>query len=164
MLAPAFRACEAFKALPRGLVSLCPPVGYLEALALARDSAALLVIDAPSRSESIFLPSKLVEYIGARRPVWAITPPGTSADLVAEWAGGAHASADPGEPEAVARMLLAGCARLSAQPGAAPAGHTLADHTSAGSEHIVQRFAAPKVALAFAQCVRDAISRHRVRP
>ena len=147
-LAPAFLDSPALKLLPPGLVTVRAPVGYLEALALARDSAALLVIDAPSSGDSIFLPSKLVEYIGARRPVWAITPPGTSADLVGEWAGGPHASADPGDLEAVARMLLAGCARLP-EP--------------VGPEHVAQRFAAPRVALALHQFVRDAIGHRRVR-
>lgn len=97
---------------------LRPEVGYLDTL--ARGSGALLVIDAPSCGDSIFLPSKLIENIGARRPVWPIIPPGTSAELVSEWAGGPHASADPADPHAAARMLLAGCARQPESRGPEP--------------------------------------------
>ena len=67
-----------------------------------------LVIDAPSTEPSVFLPSKLVESIGARRPVWGISPPGTSADLITEWAGRDDACASPDDVEGVARMLCAG--------------------------------------------------------
>jgi hypothetical protein len=150
-MAPAFRAAPALAALPPGLLTLRAQVGYREALALARASAALLVIDAPARHESVFLPSKLVDYIGARRPVWAISPPGTTADLVAEWAGGPHACADPADPEAVARMLLDGCARL---PGADPY----------GPEHVARRYAAQRVAQAFKRHIGEAVLRSRVRP
>src|SRR5262249_9115313 len=42
----------------------------------------LLVIDAPA-DEGLFLPSKLVEYLPAGKPILALTPPnGASADLV----------------------------------------------------------------------------------
>ncbi|MES2317536.1 MAG: glycosyltransferase [Pseudomonadota bacterium] len=148
-MAPAFLASTRLASLPPGLLTVRGQVGYLDALALARDSAALLVIDAPSDADSVFLPSKLVDYIGARRPVWAITPPGTTAELVAEWSGGVHTCADPAEPAAVARMLLAECARL---PGPAP-------H---GPDHVAQRFAPYRVAQSLAGFVHDAIARSRV--
>ena len=147
-IAPAFLASRALAALPAGLVTVRSQVAYLDALALARDSAALLVIDAPSRRDSVFLPSKLVDYIGARRPVWAITPPGTVADLVTEWAGAAHACADPAYPAAVARMLAAGCARL---PGPAPY----------GPDHVARRFAPQRVAAEFKGFVEQAVGRAR---
>ncbi|MFP5390663.1 MAG: glycosyltransferase, partial [Gammaproteobacteria bacterium] len=95
-VSPAALESPAFRALPPGLVTLRGQVGYRESLALARSASALLVIDAPSAIPSVFLPSKLVEYIGARRPVWGITPPGTSADLIAEWAYNRPAHAAPG--------------------------------------------------------------------
>ena len=42
----------------------------------------LLLIDAPSDTPSVFLPTKLVDYIFMDKPILAITPVGTSADVV----------------------------------------------------------------------------------
>lgn len=72
--------------LPKTLVQLFPPVPYLESLRLMRDADLLLVLDAPF-SRSVFLPSKLVDYIGAGKPIFAISPPGPSADLVTRLGG-----------------------------------------------------------------------------
>ncbi|NHZ78553.1 glycosyltransferase [Massilia sp. CCM 8695] len=146
-VSPNLLASEAYKALPAGLVRMRGQVGYRESLQLARDSDALLVIDAPSQLPSVFLPSKLVEYIGARRPVWGITPPGTSADLIAEWAGSADACAAPDDIEAVTRMLRAG---LDALDGAAERG---------GPEAVAERFAAPRVAAALKAQIALALGR-----
>ncbi|MDQ1815240.1 glycosyltransferase [Massilia sp. CCM 9210] len=146
-VSPNLLASDAYKALPAGLVRMRGQVGYRESLQLARDSDALLVIDAPSKLPSVFLPSKLVEYIGARRPVWGITPPGTSADLIAEWAGSADACAAPDDIEAVTRMLRAGLAALD---GAARQG---------GPEAVAERFAAPRVAAALKAQIALAIGR-----
>ncbi|MDM5179401.1 glycosyltransferase [Massilia sp. DJPM01] len=146
-VSPKLLASEAYKALPAGLVRMRGQVGYRESLQLARDSDALLVIDAPSQLPSVFLPSKLVEYIGARRPVWGITPPGTSADLIAEWAGNADACAAPDDIEAVTRMLRAG---LDALDGGAERG---------GPEAVAERFAAPRVAAALKAQIALAIGR-----
>ena len=66
---------------PEGLVFFKEPVSYLESLRLMRSSDMLLIIDAPF-AESIFFPSKLVDYIGAERPILAFTPPGCSADIL----------------------------------------------------------------------------------
>lgn len=48
------------------------------------NSDVLLLIDAPSREPSVFLPSKLVEYLFTGKPILAITPEGASADVVRE--------------------------------------------------------------------------------
>jgi hypothetical protein len=143
----AFLDCAALAALPPGLVVLRGQVGYRASLQLARDASALLVIDAPSATDSIFLPSKLVEYLGADRPVWGMTPPGTSADLIAEWSGGSHLCADPSDVEAVARMVTAGLAAL--------------DQGSArgGADAVAQRFSAARVAQALRQYIEQAIAR-----
>ncbi len=45
-------------------------------------SDILLLIDAPSRQDSIFLPAKLIEYIKSQKPIIGITPPGASADVI----------------------------------------------------------------------------------
>jgi glycosyltransferase involved in cell wall biosynthesis len=66
------------------------PVPYLDSLALMRESDLLLVMDAPQRDagESVFLPSKLVDYLGSGRPLLAITPrPGATARVVEEVGG-----------------------------------------------------------------------------
>lgn len=148
-VSPVFLESPAFKALPAGLVSMRGQVGYRESLQLARDADALLVIDAPSTSESVFLPSKLVEYIGARRPVWGITPAGTSADLIAEWAGSLDACAPPDDIEAVTRMLRSGLATLDERtPGA-----------SYGPDAVVERFAPARVAAGLKEHIGAAVAR-----
>jgi hypothetical protein len=45
---------------------------------------AYLLIDAPSEKPSVFLPSKLVEYLYMRKPILALTPEGTSRDIIKE--------------------------------------------------------------------------------
>jgi len=46
------------------------------------NSDVLLLIDAPSNKENVFLPSKLLEYINTSKPILAITPEGASADVI----------------------------------------------------------------------------------
>jgi hypothetical protein len=146
-VSPGFLESPDFKALPPGLLTLPGKVGYRESLHPACAASALLVIDAPSATESVFLPSKLVEYIGTRRPVWGITPPGTSAELITEWAGSAAACAAPGDIEAVARMLLAGLGSLDASP------------VFSGADAIAARFAPGQVSGALRQHLRSAVAR-----
>jgi len=58
-------------------VTILDEVDYLESLRLMVESDLLLLID-PPLEESPFLPSKLVEYIGADRPLLGITAPGAA--------------------------------------------------------------------------------------
>lgn len=58
-----------------------PSVNFLESLQLMQTSDLLLLIDAPSEN-SPFLPSKLIDYIGANKPMFGITPEGTSKNLL----------------------------------------------------------------------------------
>lgn len=67
--------------LPESILSFREPVDYKESLRLMRKSDALLIIDAPLE-KNLFFPSKLADYLGAGRPLIAITPQGTSADIV----------------------------------------------------------------------------------
>jgi hypothetical protein len=131
------------KALPAGLLTVRGAVGYRASLQLARDAAALLVIDGPGAG----LPSNLIDYIGARRPVWGITPPGPGADLIAEWAGGAHTCADPGEPASVAAMLAGAVDGLDCQA------------RLYGSDRVALRFAPFTVARGFQRYLRQAMGR-----
>lgn len=64
-----------------GLLTLRAPVPYLESLRLMREADLLMILDAPFE-HSVFFPSKLVDYIGAQRPILAFTPPGACADIV----------------------------------------------------------------------------------
>jgi glycosyltransferase involved in cell wall biosynthesis len=55
------------------MVSLAPNVPFLESLAIGQSADLLLVIDAPAE-RSVFLPSKIVDYLSLRRPILALTP------------------------------------------------------------------------------------------
>jgi hypothetical protein len=72
--------------LPAGLFTLQSPVAYLESLKRMASADGLLVIDAPA-DLSVFLPSKLIDYIGAGRPILGLTPPGTAATLINQLGG-----------------------------------------------------------------------------
>ena len=150
-ISPAFLESASYQALPPGLVAVRGQVNYRSSLALARDASALLVIDAPSSTPSVFLPSKLVEYIGARRPVWGITPAGTSADLIAEWGGGPRNCAAPDDIEAVGRMLVHGLDRLDGDQG----------QPHEGPNEVLQRYSPGQVAGSLKAHIESAIARAR---
>ena len=64
------------------VVRLIDTVSRKDAFRHIFDSDILLLIDAPSKKESIFLPLKLIEYINTEKPILAITPKGASADVI----------------------------------------------------------------------------------
>lgn len=97
-----FLQTEDYQTLPNGLVTIVSPVDYRTSLKLMAQSQALLLIDAPG-SESVFLPSKLIDYIGSGRPIFGITPPGASADLIAQLGG---LVANPSDVSAIVEGLL----------------------------------------------------------
>jgi len=67
-----------------GLVRFEPRRPKDEAARVAADADVLLVVDAPSAAPSVFLPSKLVDYLAFRKPILGLTPtPGASASLLA---------------------------------------------------------------------------------
>ncbi len=72
--------------LPANLVVLRDTVPNSASLELMSEADGLLVIDAPA-DMSPFLPSKLVDYMGAGRPVLGITPPGTASRLIKSLGG-----------------------------------------------------------------------------
>ena len=90
--------------LPEGLVVFRPRVNYCESLSMMTSASGLMVIDAPvtRNTKSVFLPSKLIEYVGADRPIIGLTPPGTAAYLISRLGGWV---ADPGSAEQVADVV-----------------------------------------------------------
>ena len=65
------------------VVKLHGPVSYEMSEQLTAEADVLLVIDAPSDNESVFLPSKLVDYLAFRKPILGLTPlNGASAELL----------------------------------------------------------------------------------
>jgi glycosyltransferase involved in cell wall biosynthesis len=84
------------------IVGFLPPVAYLDSLRLMREAHALLLIDAPFDG-SVYLPSKLVDYFGADRPLLAVTPlDGASARVVRDGGG---APVDPRDIEGIATAI-----------------------------------------------------------
>lgn len=100
-----------FAQLPPGLLAFRPAVPHQECLALMAQAEALLVIEFPV-ARSVWLPSKIIEYIGAGRPILGMVPKGASRRVIEEVGG---LTADPADPQAVAAML----ARYLSQPAAA---------------------------------------------
>jgi hypothetical protein len=81
-------------------------VAYLESLRLMKQTDGLLLIDAAltSTAQSVFLPSKLIDYLGSGAPVIAVTPEhGATARVVRE-CGGTVVPIE--KPEELDRLLL----------------------------------------------------------
>jgi glycosyltransferase involved in cell wall biosynthesis len=91
------------------LVRFQPRRARPEAARAAAQADVLLVIDAPSAGTSVFLPSKLIDYLAFRKPILGLTPAeGASARLLARLGCPAVA---PDEPEAIAAAIGALLAR-----------------------------------------------------
>jgi hypothetical protein len=82
-------------------IFVIPSVSYRDSLALMQESDLLLVIDAPTE-RSPFLPSKLIDYIGANKPIFGLTPSGTSQRLIEEMG---FLTADPNSSDEIVRKL-----------------------------------------------------------
>jgi glycosyltransferase involved in cell wall biosynthesis len=90
-----------------------------DARARAATADVLLVIDAPDPGGSIFQPSKLIEYLPVRRPIFGITPAvGPSADLLRELG---YRAAEPDDVNGIAEgvrglLQLHATGKLAASP------------------------------------------------
>jgi glycosyltransferase involved in cell wall biosynthesis len=86
-----------------GVVACLGPAPFAESLREAAAADVLLVIDAASDGPSLFLPSKLVDYIPFRKPILGLTPEaGASADVLRQL----HCPiAAPDDPQAIAREV-----------------------------------------------------------
>jgi glycosyltransferase involved in cell wall biosynthesis len=116
-----------------------PAIDYRSALAAMRAADLLIHIDAPAET-SVFLASKLVDYVGARRPILGVTPAGTAQKLIAGMGGW---TADPGAPDAIADALEQAVAAIDRGRDA-----------DWGNEAVRQRFDSATVAAQFERLVR----------
>jgi hypothetical protein len=111
-----------WRALPDGLVTVRSTVPYSESLRLMSEADLLLVMDAPAEI-SVFLPSKLIDYLGAGTPIMGIVPPGTSASLLKRLGGVAADPRRPGEVIDALGKAVAAIRRARAGGANAPWGN-----------------------------------------
>jgi len=130
-----------------GLVSFTGRVPPQDALQRAANADLLLLIDAASaEGPSLFLPSKLIDYLPMRRPILGLTPAsGPSADLLNELG---YPVIDPADESAIAAHLSALIA--------APQAHLV---LSARHDDVAQRFRIDALARAFAGVLEEALAR-----
>lgn len=83
-------------------IDFCDNVPYQESLEIMLESDLLLIIDAPAE-KSVFFPSKLVDYIGSKKPIIGITPKGTSAEIIKDLGG---ITADPLDVDSIVQMIM----------------------------------------------------------
>jgi glycosyltransferase involved in cell wall biosynthesis len=104
-VAPRYRRLAATLGLD-GNVEFVGRVDYLTSLAEMSAADWLLLIDTGFDGESMFFPSKLVDYLGAGRPILALTPAaGASARILRD--AGCHRTVDPDNVPDIAEYLLA---------------------------------------------------------
>lgn len=124
--------------LPSGLIDARPSVNYRESLDLMSRADGLLIIDAPAEI-SVFLPSKLIDYIGSGRPVFGVTPDGAAASLIRQLGG---ETADPADIALVADALRKFVADIRNR-------RTIETSNPWGTPAVRERYAAGTVAAAF---------------
>jgi hypothetical protein len=100
-----------------GIVEFRGKSRYVESLAAASGADLLLLVDAAAEN-SVFLPSKLVDYLMVRKPILGLTPPnGASAEVLGRLGCPVIA---PDDTAAIAAWLRAACARWRAGEPVAP--------------------------------------------
>lgn len=134
--------------LPEGLLVFRPTVSYSESLRLMAESDGLLVIDAPAEV-SVFLPSKLIDYVGAARPILGLTPPGAACDLIERLGG---PTAHPSDVEAMGRAVesFLETLRMRREAGARDAW---------GAPEVRREYEASHVARSFDRMLRETVRR-----
>lgn len=130
--------------LPPRCVRFLPKVSHADAMALMTSADLLLNIDAPA-NVSVFLPSKLVEYVGAARPIFGITPDGTAKRLIQDIGGW---TADPTNIAQIADSLTKALSNVMRFRG-----------IKWGDEVVRRRYAASNVAAAFEDIVDAVVAR-----
>jgi hypothetical protein len=94
---------EAVATVGKGRVSIDGLLPHREALARAARSSVLLGITTRAEAGGAGLTSKLFEYLGLRRPVLMLAPPGPARSLVEDLEAGQ--TADPDDVEGIARAV-----------------------------------------------------------
>lgn len=138
---------SAYKSLPAGLVQTVSTVPYQQSLRLMADADLLLVIDAPE-DVSVFLPSKLVDYLGAGVPILGIVPPGASAKLISRMGGEVANPRDPGAVAEALRMALISAKEQMQSGGSGPW----------GNEQVRQEYCAERVSEKLHEIVSEVVS------
>jgi len=87
----------------KDVVAIHPAVPYREYLEKVKQSPVLLLIVASAHN--LFMPSKIVDYFGARRPILAFVPPDSEMRRVLEKAGMADFACDEFNAEAGADAI-----------------------------------------------------------
>lgn len=88
----------------QNMVKIRAPVPYQTSLKLMQESDVLVLLDAAVEG-SVYFPSKLVDYIGTRRPIFGITPhEGASARIIRKLGGWIAA---PNKQSEIEQQLLA---------------------------------------------------------
>ena len=100
--------------LPNGRVVVRDHVSYLDSLRLMREADVLLLVDGVADT-NLFVASKLIDYIGAGRPVVGLTPPGMAADVIRRMGGWV---ADPRDVPAISDALASALAAVRRARGA----------------------------------------------
>jgi glycosyltransferase involved in cell wall biosynthesis len=110
------------------LVTLRGPVSYQDSVRLMHESDVLLAIDAPIE-HSPYLPSKIADYVGAEKPILALTP--ANGELARFLARGGGWIAPPDDPDRICDVLLGMASELRAGggPRVAPAVRDALDAT-----------------------------------
>jgi hypothetical protein len=103
------------------------PLPYAQSLAVMRSADVLLVLDTPAK-DNVFLPTKLTDYLAARKPILALTSPGSlTAKVMDRWQ---QPWADMSDSSAVAAALRQAA---SGQLRPAPDERFLAEHAPAAT-------------------------------
>ena len=112
-------------------LKLIDSVPYLESLSYIQMADLLVTIDAPTEEPSVFFPSKLVDYLGAAKPILGITPPNSTTHRILSDHG--HCVADVTNIDHIAQQLIV-CLSQSPSAHTAPetynaihVAHTLSD-------------------------------------
>ena len=137
--------------LAPGLITTRTSVPYSESLDLMMTADGLMVIDAPARL-SVFLPSKLIDYIGAGRPILGITPPGAADKLIREMGGFVADPSDSGEIVNMLELFILELRKRRGTPKPFPDANT----------RIRDRYAIKQVASDFDSILRKMITNSRL--
>ena len=125
---------------------------YLESLKKMAQCDVLLLIDAPTTIPSPFLPSKLVDYLAFRKPIFGLTNTGgASADLLTKLGS---PIVPPDDISAIASALAALLDSWQQEPLKLPPNY----------EEVAAHYTLQRVGALFDQTLQDAIASHASRP